>query len=83
MLPNTNIMFILCACILLQQSCISEEILWDGSFVYYQCHKKCVFFQGLHRLEKYLNLEGFLEKSLKNKSAMKVLENHSKAFKSS
>ena len=27
--------------------------------------------QGLHRLEKYLNLEGFLEKSLKNKSALK------------
>ena len=28
--------------------------------------------QGLHRLEKYLNLEGFLEKSLKIKSAMKI-----------
>ena len=28
-------------------------------------------FQGLHRLEKYLNLEGFLEKSLKIKSALK------------
>ena len=27
--------------------------------------------QGLHRLEKYLNLEGFLEKSLKTKSALK------------
>ena len=27
--------------------------------------------QGSHRLEKYLNLEGFLEKSLKNKSALK------------
>ena len=27
--------------------------------------------QGLHRLEKYLNLEGFLEKSLKMKSALK------------
>ena len=26
--------------------------------------------QGLHRLEKYLNLEGFLEKSLKTKSAL-------------
>ena len=26
---------------------------------------------GLHRLEKYLNLEGFLEKSLKNKYALK------------
>ena len=29
------------------------------------------FFQGTHRLEKYLNLEGFLEKSLKIKSALK------------
>ena len=27
--------------------------------------------QGLHRLEKYLNLESFLEKSLKIKSALK------------
>ena len=28
-------------------------------------------FQGLHRLDKYLNLERFLEKSLKIKSALK------------
>ena len=27
--------------------------------------------QGLHRLEKYMNLEGFLEKSLKMKYALK------------
>ena len=27
--------------------------------------------QGSHGLEKYLNLEGFLEKSLKDKSALK------------
>ena len=27
--------------------------------------------QGSHRLEKYLNFEGFLEKSLKIKSALK------------
>ena len=27
--------------------------------------------KNLHRLEKYLNLEGFLEKSLKIKSALK------------
>ena len=27
--------------------------------------------QGSHRLEKYLNLEGFLEKSLEIKSALK------------
>ena len=30
-----------------------------------------IYTQGLHGLEKYLNLEGFLEKSLKNKSALK------------
>ena len=30
-----------------------------------------VHLQGSHRLEKYLNLEGFLEKSLKIKSALK------------
>ena len=28
--------------------------------------------QGSHRLEKYLNLEGFLEKSLKIKSALEI-----------
>ena len=33
--------------------------------------KGCVLAQGSHRLENYLNLEGFLEKSLKIKSAMK------------
>ena len=26
--------------------------------------------QGLHRLEKYLNLKGFIEKTLKIKSAL-------------
>ena len=30
-----------------------------------------VLVQGAHRLEKYLNLEGCLEKSLKIKSALK------------
>ena len=29
------------------------------------------FLQGSHRLEKYLNLEGFLEKSMKIKYALK------------
>ena len=41
-----------------------------------------MIYQGLHRLEKYLNLEGFLKKSLKIKSPWKKLENHSKALKS-
>ena len=40
------------------------------------------FLQGSHRLKKYLNLEGFLEKSLKIKSALKSTGNHSKALKS-
>ena len=30
-----------------------------------------LIFQGSHRLEKYLNLEGFLEKFLKINSALK------------
>ena len=38
--------------------------------------------QGWHRLEKYLNLEGFLEKSLKIKSVLKSTRKHSKALKS-
>ena len=32
---------------------------------------KSLFVQGSHWLEKYLNLEGFLDKSLKIKSALK------------
>ena len=38
--------------------------------------------QGSHRLEKFLNLEGFLEKSLKINMPGKVLENHSNGLKS-
>ena len=41
-----------------------------------------VIHQGSHRLEKYLNLEGFLEKSLKIKFALKSTGKHSKALKS-
>ena len=41
--------------------------------------KQCMHLkQGSHRLEKYLNLESFLEKSLKIKSALK----RTKALKS-
>ena len=40
-------------------------------------------FQGLHRLEKYLNLEGFLEKSLKIKSALKSTEKSLKSLEKS
>ena len=43
-------------------------------------------YQGLHRLEKYLNLEGFLEKSLKIiyalKSAGKSLKSLEKSLNS-
>ena len=38
--------------------------------------------RGFYKLEKYLNIEGFLEMSMKIKSALKVLDNHSKALKS-
>ena len=41
-----------------------------------------VFYQGLHRLEKYLNIEGFLEKFLKLISALKSTGNNFKALKS-
>ena len=37
---------------------------------------------GLHRLEKYMNLEGFLEKSLKIKSAFKSTGKSLKTLKS-
>ena len=40
---------------------------------YIQCIPNFIL-QGLHRLEKYLNLEGFLEKSLKIKYALKSTE---------
>ena len=39
--------------------------------------------QGLHRLEKHLNLEGFLEKSLKIKSALKSTGKSSKSLEKS
>ena len=39
--------------------------------------------QGSHRLEKYLNLEGFLEKSLKIKSALKSTAKTLESFEKS
>ena len=39
--------------------------------------------QGGHRLEKYLNLEGFLEKTLKIKSALKSTGNSLKSLEQS
>ena len=38
--------------------------------------------QGLHRLEKYVNSEGYFEKSFKIKYASKSAGNHLKALKS-
>ena len=38
---------------------------------YYLIQGSKKFLQGLYRLEKYLNLEGFLEKSLKIKYTLK------------
>ena len=46
------------------------------------CDSFNILVQGLHRLKKYLNLEGFFEKSLKIKSALKSMENNLKALKS-
>ena len=45
------------------------------------CINTCT--QGSHRLEKYLNLEGFLEKSLKNKSALKSIGKSLKSLEKS
>ena len=42
-----------------------------------------LLFQGSHRLEKYLNLEGFLEKSLKIKSAFKSTRKSLKSLEKS
>ena len=39
--------------------------------------------QGLHRLEKYLNLEGFLEKALKIKYALKSFGKSGKGLEKS
>ena len=36
---------------------------------------------GLQRLEKYLNIQDCLEKYLKTKFALRILEKHSKALK--
>ena len=44
------------------------------------CYNKT---QDSHRLEKYLNLEGFLEKSLKIKSALKSAEKSPKSLEKS
>ena len=41
-----------------------------------------IWLQGSHRLEKYFNLEGFLEKSLKIKSALKSTGKSLKVLKS-
>ena len=47
--------------------CLAEEIL----LCTFLCATQFICMQGSHRLEKYLNLEGLLEKSLKTKSALK------------
>ena len=49
------------------------------------CHFVILFmlYQGSHRLEKYLNLEGFLEKSLKIKSGLKSIGKSLKSLEKS
>ena len=44
--------------------------------------KGSVLYQGSQRLQKYLNSEGFLGKSLKIKHALKSTGKHSKSLKS-
>ena len=39
-------------------------------------------YQGSHRLEKYLNIQDCLKKSLRINFALKILKKHSKALKS-
>ena len=58
--------------------CRSQMELFQLTFVML---KIFMYYQGSHRLEKYLNLEGLLEKSLKIKSPLKSTGNHSKASK--
>ena len=60
------------------QRCTFAQVSY---FVFFMI--SAIMSQGSHKLEKYLNLEGFLEKSLKIKYALKVLENHAKALNSS
>ena len=50
----------------------TQQRLWQDCIDVQACLKRyCLHMKGLHRLEKYLNLEGFLKKSLKFKSALK------------
>ena len=46
------------------------KLLFQKSILFYT-HGRRHYLQGLHRLEKYLNLDGFFEKSLKIKSTLK------------
>ena len=48
-----------------------SEVVLQGNITFGPQHKKTCFQQGSHRLKKYLNSKGFLEKSLKIKSALK------------
>ena len=60
---------------------ISDECFRFSSLsLHEQCSQRD---QGSHRLEKYLNLEGFLEKSLKIKSALKSAGKSLKSFEKS
>ena len=58
---------------------IKKIMLSSAEHEIYPAHK-C---QGSHRLEKYLNFEGFLDKSLKIKSAWKSIGKSLKSFEKS
>ena len=50
---------------------LGDNDILVNHWVCYHLFRHVILIQCSHRLEKYLNLEGFLEKSLKIKSALK------------
>ena len=60
---------------------ILEHLLYPFILIWYLRKYPVYLLQGWHRLEKYLNLEGFLEKSLKIKYALISTENSRKGLK--
>ena len=55
----------------------------DPLYLGLDARKPVLGFAGSHRLEKYVNLEASLEKSLKIKSALKSTENSVKSLEKS
>ena len=55
----------------LRQKILAGQELKNNRHILSMFSVPSILYQGSHRLEKYLNLEGFLEKSLKIKYALK------------